>query len=125
GPVIEADLSFSHQVPNVSTAENAVQECYRCSRPLMQPRGGTYISVGRDLRRSHISISAKAVRKDEQVITASTKDAIAASASPNWSVKRRLEYVRWARDVANGLRGVNQKLELQFDDAVAAAAAVV
>jgi hypothetical protein len=38
-----------------------------------------------------------------------------------WSVKRRLEYVRWAREVAKGLRGVNQKLEEQFDKAAAAA----
>jgi GTP diphosphokinase / guanosine-3',5'-bis(diphosphate) 3'-diphosphatase len=79
----------------------------------------------------------KAVRKDDQVKTAATKDprakilkladkvsnlrAIAASAPSHWSVKRRLEYVRWAREVANGLRGVNQKLEEQFDDAAAAA----
>ena len=25
----------------------------------------------------------------------------------DWSVKRRLEYVRWAREVAKGLRGIN------------------
>ena len=33
--------------------------------------------------------------------------AIAASAPSDWSVKRRLEYVRWAREVAKGLRGIN------------------
>jgi hypothetical protein len=43
------------------------------------------------------------------------------SAPSDWSVKRRLEYVRRARDVAKGLRGVNQKLEEQFDNAAAAA----
>jgi hypothetical protein len=32
----------------------------------------------------------------------------------------RLEYVYWARNVAKGLRGVNQKLEEQFDSAAAA-----
>jgi uncharacterized protein (UPF0147 family) len=79
----------------------------------------------------------KAARKDDQVKTAVTKSprakilkladkvsnlrAIAASAPSNWSIKRRLEYVRWARDVAKGLRGVNQKLEEQFDDAADAA----
>jgi hypothetical protein len=47
--------------------------------------------------------------------------AIAASAPSDWSVKRRLEYVRWAREVANGLRGVNQQLEELFDNAAAAA----
>jgi GTP diphosphokinase / guanosine-3',5'-bis(diphosphate) 3'-diphosphatase len=80
---------------------------------------------------------AKDVRKDEQIKTAATKSprakilkladkisnlrAIAASAPSNWSVKRRLEYVCWAREVAKGLRGVNQKLEKQFDNAAAAA----
>jgi (p)ppGpp synthase/HD superfamily hydrolase len=79
----------------------------------------------------------KAVRKDEQVKTAPTKSsrakvlkladkisnlrAIAASAPSDWSVKRRLEYVLWAREVAKGLRGVNQRLEEQFDSAAAAA----
>jgi GTP diphosphokinase / guanosine-3',5'-bis(diphosphate) 3'-diphosphatase len=79
----------------------------------------------------------KAVRKDEQVKTAPTKSsrakilkladkisnlrAIASSAPSDWSVKRRLEYVRWASEVAKGLRGVNQKLEEQFDNAAAAA----
>jgi guanosine-3',5'-bis(diphosphate) 3'-pyrophosphohydrolase len=79
----------------------------------------------------------KEVRKQEQVKTAPTKSsrakvlkladkisnlrAIAASAPSDWSVKRRLEYVRWAIEVAEGLRGVNQKLEEQFDNAAAAA----
>jgi (p)ppGpp synthase/HD superfamily hydrolase len=31
--------------------------------------------------------------------------AIAARPSPDWSVKRRLEYVAWARNVVKGLRG--------------------
>jgi guanosine-3',5'-bis(diphosphate) 3'-pyrophosphohydrolase len=52
---------------------------------------------------------------------ASNLRAISASPPLDWSVKRRIEYVRWAREVANGLRGVNQKLERQFDDAAAAA----
>jgi GTP diphosphokinase / guanosine-3',5'-bis(diphosphate) 3'-diphosphatase len=79
----------------------------------------------------------KPVRKDEQVKTAPTKSprakilkladkisnlrAIAASAPSDWSVKRRLEYVRWAREVAKGLRGANQKLEEQFDNVAAVA----
>jgi (p)ppGpp synthase/HD superfamily hydrolase len=79
----------------------------------------------------------KEVRKEEQVKTAPTKSSrakllkladktsnlrsIAASAPSDWSVKRRLEYVRWVRQVASGLRGVSQKLEDQFDQAAAAA----
>jgi GTP diphosphokinase / guanosine-3',5'-bis(diphosphate) 3'-diphosphatase len=79
----------------------------------------------------------KSERKVKQVETAHTKSprakmlkladktsnlrAIASSAPTDWSVKRKIEYVRWARDVAHGLRGVNQKLEQQFDQAAAAA----
>jgi (p)ppGpp synthase/HD superfamily hydrolase len=76
-------------------------------------------------------------RKNIQVETAPTKSprakmlkladktsnlrAIASSAPSDWSVKRRMAYVRWATEVARGLRGVNQKLEEQFDQAAAAA----
>jgi GTP diphosphokinase / guanosine-3',5'-bis(diphosphate) 3'-diphosphatase len=79
----------------------------------------------------------KSERKLNQVKTAATKSprakilkladktsnlrAIASSAPTDWSVKRRMDYVRWAREVARGLRGVNQKLEEQFDQAAAAA----
>ena len=41
--------------------------------------------------------------------------AIAASPPPDWSVKRRLEYVEWASNVAKGLAGVSQWLEREFD----------
>ena len=37
--------------------------------------------------------------------------AIAASPPPEWSVKRRLEYVDWARKVSAGLTGVSKWLE--------------
>jgi guanosine-3',5'-bis(diphosphate) 3'-pyrophosphohydrolase len=47
--------------------------------------------------------------------------AIMASPSPDWSVKRRLEYVGWARDVVAGLRGTNEWLEAEFDRAAEAA----
>lgn len=46
--------------------------------------------------------------------------AVSASPSPDWSVKRRLEYVAWAREVVSGLRGVNDRLEAEFDRAAAA-----
>jgi (p)ppGpp synthase/HD superfamily hydrolase len=76
----------------------------------------------------------KAERKVKQVKAALTKSsrakilkladktsnlrAVTASPPANWSVKRRKEYVDWAREVAKGLRGVNQKL---VDEAAAAA----
>ena len=53
--------------------------------------------------------------------TASNLRAVAASPPANWSVKRRKKYVDQSREVAKGLRGVNQKLEDQFDQAAAAA----
>jgi (p)ppGpp synthase/HD superfamily hydrolase len=46
---------------------------------------------------------------------------ISASPSPDWSVKRRLEYVSWAREVVAGLRGTSEWLERQFDLAADAA----
>jgi hypothetical protein len=64
---------------------------------------------------------AKDVRKKKQIQTASKKTndtkiikladktsnmrAITFSPAPNWSVKRRLEYIGWAREVVKGLRG--------------------
>ena len=79
----------------------------------------------------------KQTRKEEQIKTASKKSkrakllkladktsnlrAVAASPPANWSVKRKKIYVDWSRKVAEGLRGVNKKLEDQFDEAAAAA----
>ena len=75
----------------------------------------------------------KADRKRIQVETAHTKThdaklirladktsnlrAIAFSPPPTWSVKRRLEYIHWAREVAQGLRGTSPLLEEKFDRA--------
>jgi guanosine-3',5'-bis(diphosphate) 3'-pyrophosphohydrolase len=83
----------------------------------------------------------KAVRKEEQINASSAKSprakllkladktsnlrAVAASAPAEWSVKRRIEYVRWARDVAKGLRGANQRLEDQFDESCRRRRAVI
>src|SRR6266699_5584023 len=44
--------------------------------------------------------------------------AITFSAPPDWSVKRRLEYIRWAQEVVSGLRGASPFLEDEFDRAV-------
>ncbi len=43
--------------------------------------------------------------------------ALALSPAPDWSVRRRIEYIEWARKVVAGLRGTNASLEKQFDDA--------
>jgi len=43
--------------------------------------------------------------------------AITFSPPPDWSVKRRLEYISWAKEVVSGLRGASPSLERQFDRA--------
>ena len=43
--------------------------------------------------------------------------AIASSPPPDWSVRRRLDYVKRASDVAKGLTGVSEWLEREFDQA--------
>ena len=67
---------------------------------------------------SKLSAGAKIIKLADKT---SNLRAVGAGPSPDWSVKRKLEYVRWAREVVAGLRGVNAQLEEQFDQAAAAA----
>jgi (p)ppGpp synthase/HD superfamily hydrolase len=62
-------------------------------------------------RRSH---RAKLIKLADKT---SNLRAIAASPPLDWSDKRRLEYVEWARKVAAGLTGVSEWLEHEFDEA--------
>jgi (p)ppGpp synthase/HD superfamily hydrolase len=66
----------------------------------------------------HRSPRAKVIKLADKTSNLRT---ISSSPSPDWSVKRRLEYVTWAREVAAGLRGTNAWLEDQFDQAAAMA----
>jgi (p)ppGpp synthase/HD superfamily hydrolase len=75
----------------------------------------------------------KSERKQRQVDTAHRKSegakivkladkisnlrAIAASPPAEWSVRRRLDYIEWARQVVDSLKGVNPWLEEQFTEA--------
>jgi GTP diphosphokinase / guanosine-3',5'-bis(diphosphate) 3'-diphosphatase len=43
--------------------------------------------------------------------------ALTMSPPADWSVKRRIEYIDWARVVVQGMRGVNNRLECEFDEA--------
>jgi hypothetical protein len=43
------------------------------------------------------------------------------SPAPEWSVRRRIEYIEWARKVVAGLRGACPPLEQKFDEAALAA----
>lgn len=79
----------------------------------------------------------KGERKRKQVETASRKSrrakilkladktsnlrTIAASPPADWSVKRKRDYVEWARAVAKGLEGANAWLEGQLEEAARAA----
>ena len=70
-----------------------------------------------------------AARKSDRAKTLKLADktsnlrALSVDPPPDWSIKRRLDYLEWAREVAKGLRGTNLRLEDQFDRAAAAAEA--
>jgi (p)ppGpp synthase/HD superfamily hydrolase len=75
----------------------------------------------------------KAERKQKQIDNASNKSqrakilkladktsnlrALKTSPAEDWSIRRKLEYVEWSRNVAKGLRGANARLEMEFDHA--------
>jgi (p)ppGpp synthase/HD superfamily hydrolase len=52
---------------------------------------------------------------------ASNLTALAGSPPHLWSVERKREYLAWAREVADGLRGVDPLLDREFDEAAARA----
>jgi hypothetical protein len=56
--------------------------------------------------------------KSESADKTSNLSAISVSPAPEWSIKRRLDYINWAKRVVDGLRGVCPWLEGQFDRAV-------
>jgi guanosine-3',5'-bis(diphosphate) 3'-pyrophosphohydrolase len=62
----------------------------------------------------HKSAKAKILKLADKT---SNLRAVAMSPASDWSVKRRIDYVDWARAVVNGLRGTNLWLEQQFDEA--------
>jgi len=47
--------------------------------------------------------------------------ALVSSPAPDWSVRRRIEYIAWVRKVVQHLRGANAILERQFDESARAA----
>src|SRR5215469_6755688 len=62
----------------------------------------------------HASRRAKILKLADKT---SNLRAIAASPPPDWSVRRRLDYVEWAKSVAAGLTGVCPWLEREFEAA--------
>ena len=72
-------------------------------------------------RGTHRSRTETPAEKISLAYKASNIRASTARPLPHLEVKRRLEYVRWARDVVAGLRGANPSLEAEFDKAAVAA----
>jgi GTP diphosphokinase / guanosine-3',5'-bis(diphosphate) 3'-diphosphatase len=58
------------------------------------------------LQVEHASKKSDAAKIIELADKTSNVRAIAFAPSPEWSVKRRLEYIDWAKRVVQGLRGV-------------------
>ena len=46
---------------------------------------------------------------------------IANSPPHDWTFERKLEYLNWSKDVIDGLRGSNEKLEVHFDNVLSEA----
>lgn len=62
----------------------------------------------------HKSANAKILKLADKT---SNIRALATSPAADWSLRRRLDYLTWARQVVEGLRGTNAWLEKQFDQA--------
>jgi (p)ppGpp synthase/HD superfamily hydrolase len=96
----------------------------------------TLVAEGTDAEVTDDKTLEKAERKTRQVETAHKKSqrakilkladktsdlrALVSSPAPEWSVRRKIEYIEWARNVVQGLRGANAALEKQFDEAARA-----
>jgi hypothetical protein len=70
----------------------------------------------------HKSREAKLIKLADKI---SNVRAIVDSPAPDWTAKRRMDYVRWARDVVAGLRGTSDWLEQKFDEAAERAEASI
>ena len=66
----------------------------------------------------HLSYGAKVIKLADKI--SNVRDVIASPAE-DWDKQRRQEYVQWAVNVAEGLRGANDQLDELFDEVVALA----
>ena len=60
----------------------------------------------------HLSRRAKAIKLGDKI--ANVRDVID-SPAPDWSLDRRVEYLRWTEQVVAGCRGTNEALEKLYD----------
>ena len=75
-------------------------------------------------KRRQIELAPKKSRQAKLIKLAdktSNLRTIASSPAVDWSIKRRLAYIDWAKAVVASLRGTSPWLEQQFDEAVAVA----
>lgn len=70
----------------------------------------------------HKSSRAKLIKLADKI---SNLRAIAASPPADWSAERQRDYVAWARQVGDGLKGANPWLEKLFEEAATQALAAV
>ena len=70
------------------------------------------------LHAAHKSARARQLKLADKT---SNLRALAGSPPAGWPLSRQREYLAWARSVVQGLRGANQWLEDQFDEAAAEA----
>ena len=79
-------------------------------------------SLPKETRKAHQVESAGRKSGDAALIKLADKTsnlwAIAASPAPSWSVRRRLEYIAFAKSVVEGLPEKNSYLVDQFENAV-------
>ena len=64
------------------------------------------------------SARAKQVKIADKI--SNTRD-VMANAPAHWPLQRRLDYLTWSEQVVAGCRGINPKLDLAFDQALALA----
>lgn len=63
----------------------------------------------------HLSRGARTIKIADKI--SNVRDVIASPAE-DWDITRRRDYIKWAANVAAGLRGANDHLDKLFDEAV-------
>jgi len=66
----------------------------------------------------HLSWRAKQIKLADKICNVHD---MAFAPPSHWPRQRRIDYLQWAKDVIDGLRGANEKLEKYFDDTLASA----
>lgn len=133
--VAEATDGEDHNLVVAALLHDAIEDCEVPQELISETFGADVAGLVAEV--TDDKTLEKAERKKRQVESAHKKSArakmlkladktsnlraLVASPALGWSVSRRLEYIKWARGVAAGLRGTNALLENQFDEAARAA----